>query len=151
MANYAAKLSKATTSATVSLGSIEAPASGQRRIALYDIIMGSDATPADNAFLFELQRSTTAATGTAVTPLPLDPADAAAAALAKSNNTVDGTKTAGQIPLSVPLNQRATFRWVAAPGSEIIIPATASNGLHINTPTAINTPAAEVTTFFREL
>ncbi len=38
--------------------------------------------------------------------------------------------------LSIPLNQRATFRWVANPGSELVIPATANNGFGIETDTA---------------
>ena len=150
MANYGAEISKATTSTTTGIGSIEAPAASQRRVKLYDLIFGSGATPADNVFVVEINRSTTVATGTLVTPNALDPADAAAVTLVKSNLTVQGTNTAGSIPLSFALNQRATFRWVAAPGSELVIPATALNGLHINTPTAANTPQANCNVQFQE-
>jgi len=150
MAKYGVELQKATTSLTVGMGSIEAPGSGMRRVKLYDFIFGSASGPADNVFEFEINRSTTAATGTAVTPNPLDVADAAAVTLAKSNNTVQGTNTAGVIPLSTSLNQRATFRWVAAPGSELVIPATASNGFSINTPVASGTPDAHVNVLFEE-
>jgi hypothetical protein len=33
--------------------------------------------------------------------------------------------------LSVGLNQRATFRWVAVPGGELIVPATSDNWVGI--------------------
>ncbi len=38
------------------------------RPAIYDLISGSDATPADNAAEYNLQRTTTVGTSTAVTP-----------------------------------------------------------------------------------
>lgn len=151
MANYGAYLTKGTTSITVGIGSIEAPAAAMRRVALYDVVCGSPAAAADGTFDFQLNRTTTAATGTAVTPNPLDLADPAAVTLAKQNNTVQGTNTAGSIPLGIPQNQRATFRWVARQGSELIIPATAANGFSLNTPTAIGTPAASATILFTEL
>ena len=102
------------------------------RPALYDILLGSDATPADNAAKYTFQRSTTAGTpGSSFTPIALDPADPAAlasAGIAVYTSTAPAL-TANAFVLSVALNQRATFRWVAAPGSELKIPATASNGL----------------------
>lgn len=151
MARYGSELNKATTSTTVGVGSIEAPGTSMRRAAIYDLIFGSEATPADNAFLWEVNRSTAAATGTSVTPNPLDSADAACVTLTKENLTIQGTNTAGSVPLAIPLNQRATFRWVAAPGGELIVPATANAGYHFNTPTAIGTPAATMTVNFNEL
>jgi hypothetical protein len=150
MAKYGAELQKATTSTTVGVGSIEAPAANMRRISLYEMIFGSAAAAADNTFEFEVNRSTTAATGTAVTPEPLDMADAACVALAKSNLTVQGTNTAGKIPLSAPLNQRATFRWLAKEGGELIIPATANAGFHINTPTSTGLTDAHVNVALEE-
>lgn len=150
MANYGAELIKATSSLTVGVGSLECPGSGMRRFAIYDVSFGSDSAPADQVFRFELNRSSSAATGSAVTPAPLDVADPASVTLAKQNNTVQGTNTAGVIPLAVPLNQRATFRWVAAPGGEIIVPATANNGISFNTPVATGTPEAVISAMFQE-
>lgn len=150
MAKYGSELNKATTSTTIGVGSLEQPASGMRRFKVYDLIFGSEQTPADQVFLFEINRSTTVATGTGVTPNALDPADTAAVTITRENLTVQGTNTAGAIPLAVPLNQRATFRWVAAPGSEIVVAATANFGLHVNTPTASGTPAATVTVLIEE-
>ena len=53
-----------------------------------------------------------------------------------SRPPVEPTYTANLVLLSVALNQRATFRWVASPGGELVYPATASNGLGIQTTTA---------------
>jgi hypothetical protein len=100
---------------------------------IYDLIVGSDATPADNAASYHLQRFSAAGTSTAVTPRPLDPDDPAALASAGENHTVEPTYTANLVLLNFSLNQRATFRWVAAPGGEIILPATANNGVGLRT------------------
>lgn len=149
MAKYVSELNR-TASATLSVGSVNAPGASQRRIKVYDLMFGSEATPADNAFLWQAQRCTTAGTSTAVTPQPLDPADAAAVSTSGENHTVDPTLTAGAILLSIPLNQRASFRWVAAPGGELVIPATASNGIAFRTPTAGGLVAVTATVHFEE-
>lgn len=135
MANYATTLAR-TASTTLSLGSVNAASSGPRRAKVYDVVIGSEASPADNAFLYLLQRITTAGTSTAVTPSPLDPADAASGMTAGQNHTIEPTYTAGLVMLRLPLNQRATFRWVAGQGGELVYPATASNGFGIQTPTS---------------
>jgi hypothetical protein len=133
MAKYAVTLQR-TASSTASVGSITA-GSTPRRIKIYDILLGSEASPADNAFLWQFQRCTAAGTSTAITPQPLDSADAAALSSAGQNHTVEPTYTANAFLLSVPLNQRSTFRWVAAPGGELLLPATNASGVGIKTPT----------------
>lgn len=135
MAKYSSKM-KRTASTTLSVGSITVDATTVRRFKLYDLLVGSDGTPVDSVFLWEVQRCTTAGTNTGVTLRTLDPADAAALTDSGENHSADPTVTANEIPISIPLNQRATFRWMAAPGGEIVVPATASNGLAIRTPTA---------------
>jgi len=98
---------------------------------IYDVVMGSVATAADNAARWEFQRCTTAGTaGSSVTPQALDPGDPAAAATSGLAVFSAGpTLTASAFVLHWSQNQRATFRWVAAPGGELVIPATANNGL----------------------
>lgn len=152
MAKYGAKVGKGAASITIGVASIEAPATGMRRAKIYDLMFGSDATPADNALTWELQRCTgTTATGTAVTPNAMDPADALAVTVVKSALTANNSVlTAGAIPISISLNQRATFRWVAAPGGELMIPAVATNGFQIMTPTAGGTPSVNATVHFEE-
>ena len=135
MAAYSVDLTR-TASTTASVGTIVADATRPRRGKWYDIILGAEATPADNAFRYVLQRCTAAGTSTAVTPQPLDPADAATEADAGENHTIEPTYTAAALLLVVALNQRATFRWVASPGGELVYPATASNGIGVATPTS---------------
>ena len=135
MANYAVQLNR-TASTTASLGTWGADATRPRRLKFYDLMFGSEASPADNAFLYIVQRCTALGTSTAVTPSPIDPADAATESDAGENHTIEPTYTANLVLLAIALNQRATFRWVAAPGGELVTPATASNGLGVQTPTS---------------
>ena len=135
MAKYAVEMNR-TASTTASLGTIGADATRPRRGKFYDVILGSEATPADNPFRWIIQRCTALGTSTAVTPQGIDPGDAATESDAGENHTVEPTYTSNAILLAIGLNQRATFRWVAAPGGELVYPATASNGLGVQTPTS---------------
>lgn len=107
------------------------------RPGIYDFSLGSDATPADQAAKYAWQRGTTAGTwagagGAAITPQALDPADPAALAAANQGvASVGPTLTGAAFLFQFASNQRATYRWVAAPGSELKIPATASNSLNL--------------------
>jgi hypothetical protein len=135
MANYAVDYHR-TASAVASLGSIAADATRPRRGEIYDILVGCEAAAADNPFLYVLQRFTAAGTSTAVVPSALDPADAATEADAGENHTAEPTYTGVLFLLMIPLNQRATFRWIATEGGRLVYPATASNGIGIATPTS---------------
>lgn len=135
MANFAVDFGR-TASTTASLGTVTADATRPKRMKLYDAIIGAQGTVGDNPFLYTFQRCTAAGTSTAVVPQPLDPADAATEQDAGENHTIEPTYTAAAILLNIALNQRATFRWVSAPGSELVTPATASNGIGIQTPTS---------------
>lgn len=112
-----------------SVAIVVAAAANMRRAKIYDWTFGCGASPADNSFTHIAQRCTTAGTGAALTPNALDQADTLASTIVcKDTTTVDPTLTAGSFGARKALNQRATFRWVAAPYGELIIPATASNG-----------------------
>lgn len=124
-----------TASTTATLGTMTADGTRARRLKVYDMIFGSEATPADAAILWTIRRCTAAGTSTAVTPQNLDPADFTTEYDAGENHTIEPTYTAGAILLNIALNQRATFRWVAAPGGELVMPATANNGFGIETDT----------------
>ena len=107
------------------------------RARIYDIILGSVATPADNAAKFQLQRSTTAGTTpvTVVVAQALDPAEAAAVTTCNQGTyATNPVLTAAAFLLQWSQNQRATFRWVAAPGGEFVIPAVAANGIALVSP-----------------
>lgn len=152
MANYSADFQR-TASTTASLGSLTAESTPgpARRALVYDLIFGSEATPADAAVLWTIRRCTAAGTSTAVTPQALNPADPVATAEAGENHSIEPTYTAAAILLNVPLNQRATFRWVAAPGGELVVPATDENGIGIETDTiSTGTPVITATMHFSE-
>jgi len=99
------------------------------RPSIYDIIIGSVATPADNSFHYRMGRYTAAGTSTAFTPVSLDPADPASLASAGVNHSAEPTYTANAYLLDIAGNQRACVRWIAAPGGELKMPATAANGI----------------------
>lgn len=121
---------------------LNAAAAAPRRARLYDMAIGSGATPGDNAFIWIVQRCSTAPTGAAKTPNAEDPADSLASTIVATDTiTVDATLTAAAFLYRVALNQRATFRWVAAPYGEFVIPATANAGF------MMGLSAASTTTF----
>jgi adenine deaminase len=101
------------------------------RNSIYEIWFGNIGAPADLVSVYTVSRitaATTTAVGTTVTPTLLDMADRASQSKCLENCTTEPTYTANQELLEVPLNHRATFRWVAAPGGEIITPATNNFG-----------------------
>ncbi len=102
-----------------------------RRSFTYEIIMGNEGVPADNVLNWTVQRCTAEGTATAVVPTRLDLADAESDMNVGENHTGEPTYTSTEELLEFPLNTRATFRWVAAPGSEIITPATNEAGYGI--------------------
>ncbi len=139
MAKWGVAMSKDATSVKT-VGLITAAAANPRRAKIYDISFGCSASPADNAFLWQLQRCSSAGTGTGVTPNALDPADTLACTIVcKGIVTADPTLTASAFLYQVALNQRASFRWVAAQGSELVVPATTSNGVAIIVSSATTT------------
>lgn len=98
---------------------------------LMDLIISSNATPADNSSEWQVLRFTAAGTSTAVTPTAYDSGDPAATTVCGKNHSVEPTYAPTVSLLDIAHNQRATFRWVAAPGEEIIAPATAANGFGV--------------------
>jgi hypothetical protein len=118
------------------------------RPALYDLNIGF-ASPADNSIEWIVQRITAEGTDTTVTPQPIDSGDPACATTSGENSTIEPTKTAGAELLDEELNQRASYRWVAAPGGEILCPAS-TNGLAAICIHASATPTARITLHFAE-
>jgi hypothetical protein len=117
---------------------------------IYDMIVGSSATPADNALTIKVQRFTAAGTTTALTPQALDPADPASTSTAGKTATAEPTYTANAILWHIALNQRATHRWVADPRGPLKLPATASNGAGLYYVHSSFTSNVDSTIFFNE-
>lgn len=119
---------------------------------LYEFTVSSVATPADQACKVLVGRTTAVGTeGSGFTPNNLDPAGPAGSYDAGIGVfTGEPTYTANKALYIVSLNQRATFRWIAAPGSEMLMTATVSNGLGIKSSSSTSTQAQEVTVLFEE-
>ena len=96
---------------------------------IYEYVIGSQGSPADQQARYQVQRHTAAGTGTAVVGQAIDPADPATLCIAARAHSGEPTLTASAFLDEIGINQRVTFRWVAYPGGELIIPATAANGL----------------------
>ncbi len=126
MARYSISMNKDTTS-VLQIGGYNNSITLPRRSKVYDYMVGNGSTPADNFFNHELLRVTADPTSTNPTPQPLDPADAASLFVGNDVVTVDAAGTV--VMMRLGLNQRATYRWVAAPGSEIVTAATDNLGI----------------------
>ena len=135
-----------TTSATTAL-EIHAVTASLRRAFISEFVIANVGTPADNVVLHTAMRTTAAGTATAVTPTRLDLADSESDTVAGENHSGEPTYTATEEVFEIGLNTRATFRWVSAPGYEIVIPATNVAGvgwrsLHASAPTDWRVTAA---------
>jgi len=122
------------------------------RPALYELIAGCEATPADQATDFKLNRFTAAGTaGSSFTPIAHDPADPAALASSGSGVfTTEPTYTASSFLLQFSMNQRVTFRWVTIPEMGLLAPATAANGIGFKSASATGTATHEGTLIWME-
>ena len=129
------------TSTADSAASLTVNASTAHRIWLYEINMGNVGTPADLTSMYLIGQTTDAGqSGGAITSTLLsDAAGQAARSVFHSNLTTEPTyvntsTTQGLAVvadgdlLRVPLNHRATYRWVAPPGGEFVAPATTTDG-----------------------
>lgn len=115
-----------------------------RRGKLYDILIGTNGTPADNYLEWSVFRTTLGTTTTWVGSISsvssaydLDLADSPFGAFVTLNTTANSSTVSSVLTQAwyVGINQRASYRWVAAPGSEIVYPAnssaTGNNGLSL--------------------
>lgn len=95
-----------------------------RKAWIYDFMCGADGTPADNQITYKVDRQTSTGTRTTATPAPLDSGDAAALITAGVVTTIEPIVTSATQMIELSVNQRASYRWVAAPGGELVVPAT---------------------------
>lgn len=111
---------------------VSANASTANRLWIYEMYFGNEGTPADLAGTYIVQRFTTIPSGgSAVTPGKLDQADRAAQSVARENDGTTGTFTANEVMIEVPMNHRGSYRWVAPPGGEWVVPAVAADGFGV--------------------
>jgi hypothetical protein len=134
MAAYRTDMTR-TVSLTLATGALYQPGSSMRLAEIEHMTFGATGAMSDAVWQVQVQRSTTAPTGgTAITPLPIQPAAQAAVLLCMSAPTTNGTVTANQFLLDVGLHVRNLLNlWLRADRCWQI-PATANNGVHIMTP-----------------
>lgn len=150
---YAATGQDAATTVSPGTTSLGLTGTAVSRGRIYDLNFGCDSTPADLAFRWQAMRFTAAGTSTAVTAAALDQlagTQVTAIMIAGENHSAEPTYTAATELIDLPLNQRATYRWVASPGGELVIPAVAANGIGIREFGASGTPAMETTAHWDE-
>jgi hypothetical protein len=112
---------------------------------IHQIIMGSDAAPADVATDYKAIRHTTAGTGgTAVVEKPTDPQAASAACNLRGGTMTEPTYEADFL-LAIALNQRATFTWNANPGRELRTTVATANGIGVRSIASSATPNTNIT------
>lgn len=134
-----------------------------KRGKLYDILVGTNGTPADNYMEFDVCRATIGTTPSGVTlgisslssNFAADPGDNGNSLnWLAINSTAEGGITATTEVWYVGINQRASYRWVSAPGCELVWPAvssaTASNGLVTRVRSGGYTGTATATVYFTE-
>lgn len=120
------------------------------RALVQELDVGTPGTPADNYMEYDVSRQTAVGTATSITPNPLDGGARACSTLGAANATAEGTITASSSVFYLALNQRASYRWVAAPGSEMIIPATSAAGFAFRARSAAYTGTVSCMALFIE-
>lgn len=130
MSNYAVTCQEpAVTSGLQTVGDLLRGAGVRGK--MYEFTLSTGGVPEDTTVRWTVQRHTTTNTQTAVVPAPLDPDAPASVMTAGQAATIEGTYTSATELFDAAFNVRAAYRWVAAPGSELIVPNTANNGIGI--------------------
>jgi hypothetical protein len=123
--------------------SLESTASVVGRI--HQLVIGSDAAPADIATRFDLIRLTALGVGgTATVEKPTDPQAPSASCNLRGGTMTEPTYEADFL-LEVALNQRATFTWIANPGREMRLTVGATNGMGLRSIASGATPNINTT------
>lgn len=120
---------------------------------LYEFLIGSGVNaPGDLASIFHLERFTAAGTeGSGFTPVSLDPDEVPSLAdYGVGVFSPEPTYTANAILYNLAMNERATYRWVASPGSTLKAPGTAASGIGFQSQSSGGTVAHQMTMLHEE-
>lgn len=138
-----------STSSTGPKTAIQVASTTVIRPMVNEMVIGSSTTPADVVMTVNLVKVSALGTGGAgVTPTPLDSGDVPCISIGMQTCTSEPT-TAFTM-MTIPLNQRATFRWVAQDGREIIPAAGAATGVCTIMTLAGSAAVLNATMMFRE-
>lgn len=117
------------TAAAKTAQTIVSTANGRPRLIEYKL-SNVGAVTVDSQFEVQLKRFTAAGTTTAVTPVTTDPTDPAATLMTFGSNASAEPTYSGNPIDDQGVNPRGLYRWTAYdPRAEIILPATAANGV----------------------
>lgn len=116
---------------------------------VYEVIIGSAATPAAQAALWSFSRTTAAGTGSPGTIVKFDPAEPDSVCTVAINHSVEPTYSGGSV-LAIPLNQQGSFNWKANVDAEIVLPASASAGGGLQAFTSTGTAVHQVSLMWKE-
>jgi hypothetical protein len=118
---------------------------------IYDFTVGTSGTPADNSTQWEaIRMSGTVGTSTASVPNPLEANDGASTSIGATNYTAEQGTPGVIIFGPMDLNMRATYRWVAAPGGELVTPPTAANTINLRSQSSAYTGVSDAHCHFWE-
>lgn len=122
-----------------------------KRVRLYHMVIGSPATPGNQAAQFAVRRTSARGTqSTSFTPKPLDPADPACISTHDMTWSGNPTITAASDILNVAMNQQATFQWMVDPNNGLVIPATSAAGLALVSDATTSAASFLFNNFFQE-
>lgn len=132
-----------------------------------DLIIGTNGAPASNYMEFDLCRVTLGTTPAGITGFLVSsvssafctvPGDAGYVMASQVNSSAEIGISGLQDAFYIGINQQASYRWVAAPGTEIYIPAVSSglsgyntNGLSLRARSGAYNGTATGTVIFSEL
>lgn len=128
---YQAKGDQTLITTLLSALTVGANATTAQRNYIYEYLIGIALTPSDSQITHTLQRCSALGTSSAVTPGLVDPGDRVAQAAVGKNHTVEPTYTANAFAggEAIPINARATYRWVAPPNAGLTHAATVGAGI----------------------
>jgi hypothetical protein len=129
MAKYSSSGSQTLTTSIVTALGITSNTSTVQRNWIYEFVLANVGTPADLVSLHTIQRTTAPGNATPVTATKMDLADRVAQAVVGEDHSGEPTYTSNEQLFEIGLNHRATYKWQAAPGSELVLPATSGDGV----------------------
>ena len=122
---FASAGSETVTAALTTILWITAVATTRSKI--YDFVVSASGAMEDDTVRYVIQRNTVEPTGAADAPVALDADGPVPLSGGGRTATAEGTYTANTEMFDQNVHVRAAFRWVAAPGSEITLPAATVN------------------------
>ena len=128
-AAYTASGDQTLTTSNATALTVGSNASTAQKNEIFEYVLSISGAPADSAIIWTISRCTALGTATAQTAAPLGDADRAAQAACGSNHTAEPTYAANtEVMKLLPINARATFRWVAHPDGKLKHAATVGAG-----------------------